>query len=222
MLLIGCSLAAVDIRPVLPLWSRIAAGKTPELRSHFATPHGRLAPPWVDRGDVRVTSGLRFDPCLPRCARGMGGRIGGVREWLEKTGSPGEPPTCGGKGEPSPTTSNGNERYAAERCCRSIARRSSGAPTLTTVSDGQGSTTCKHRVTISASGSTDATSGLAHYDFRICQTPSGPPCGGPLEVMREGCGCLVAGGFHHRSGSALDLEPRQPAQRLGQVPVPVA
>ena len=49
MLLIGCSLAAVDIPPVLPLWSRIAAGKTTELRSHFATPHGKLAPPWVDR-----------------------------------------------------------------------------------------------------------------------------------------------------------------------------
>ena len=41
------------------------------------------------------------------------------------------------------------------------------APTLPTVSGGQGATTCKHKITISANGSTDATSGLAHYDYRI-------------------------------------------------------
>jgi hypothetical protein len=47
------------------------------------------------------------------------------------------------------------------------AKLDSIAPTLPTVSGGQGSTTCKHRLTISATGSTDATSGLAHYDYRI-------------------------------------------------------
>ncbi|MDT4946556.1 MAG: large repetitive protein [Pseudonocardiales bacterium] len=39
-------------------------------------------------------------------------------------------------------------------------------PTLPTVSGGQGAT-CKHHLTVSASGSTDATSGFAHYDYRI-------------------------------------------------------
>jgi hypothetical protein len=41
------------------------------------------------------------------------------------------------------------------------------APTLPKVSGGSGATTCKRHVTINATGSTDAASGLAHYDYRV-------------------------------------------------------
>lgn len=41
------------------------------------------------------------------------------------------------------------------------------APTLPKVSGGNGATGCKRRITIRAAGSTDATSGLAHYDYRV-------------------------------------------------------
>jgi large repetitive protein len=41
------------------------------------------------------------------------------------------------------------------------------APTLPSVSGGLGSGTCKHHLTVSASGSTDATSGFARYDYRV-------------------------------------------------------
>jgi large repetitive protein len=40
------------------------------------------------------------------------------------------------------------------------------APTLPTVSGGQGAGTCKKHLTLSASNSTDALSGFAHYDYR--------------------------------------------------------
>jgi hypothetical protein len=37
MLVIGCSPVGLDMRPVLSCWSRTAAGKSPDLRSHFTT-----------------------------------------------------------------------------------------------------------------------------------------------------------------------------------------
>jgi large repetitive protein len=40
-------------------------------------------------------------------------------------------------------------------------------PTLPTITGGQGAGTCKHRLTVSATGSTDALSGFAHYDYRV-------------------------------------------------------
>ena len=63
-------MAAVDIRPVLPLWSRIAAGKTPGLRSHF-TPlregwphHGR--PAWRVSAVLRPSARILL-PRFRRC-----------------------------------------------------------------------------------------------------------------------------------------------------------
>jgi hypothetical protein len=41
------------------------------------------------------------------------------------------------------------------------------APTLPTVSGGLGAGTCKHRLTVSAAGSTDALSGFFGYDYRL-------------------------------------------------------
>jgi hypothetical protein len=41
------------------------------------------------------------------------------------------------------------------------------APTLPRVSGGSGATSCKKHMNITATGSTDASSGLAHYDYRV-------------------------------------------------------
>jgi hypothetical protein len=41
------------------------------------------------------------------------------------------------------------------------------APTLPTVTGGQGAGSCRRKQTVSAAGSTDALSGLASYDYRL-------------------------------------------------------
>jgi hypothetical protein len=41
------------------------------------------------------------------------------------------------------------------------------APTLPSATGGQGAGSCKRHITISVTGSTDAVSGIAHYDYRV-------------------------------------------------------